>query len=160
MTIIKIIMISNIIVTDDATESSEKAISKAIELANQLKARLTLLHVIDNIEVPASLILGNDRVLIEGARSKIGKALEKGWNKRAKDLVEKLKNDKDILEIDSKCLTGNAAEKILEFANTNKTDIIVMGASRRLKGMSKIKALGSVTRKVSEFANCPVLIVH
>lgn len=153
-------MISNIIVTDDATESSEKAISKAIELANQLKARLTLLHVIDNIEVPASLILGNDRVLIEGARSKIGKALEKGWNKRAKDLVEKLKNDKDILEIDSKCLTGNAAEKILEFANTNKTDIIVMGASRRLKGMSKIKALGSVTRKVSEFANCPVLIVH
>lgn len=153
-------MISNIIVTDDATESSEKAISKAVELTKQLKARLTLLHVIDNIEIPASLILGNDEVLIEGARSTIGKSLEKGWNKRAKDLIEKLKNDKDILEIDSKCLSGNAAEKILEFSNTNKIDIIVMGASRRLKGMSKIKALGSVTRKVSELANCPVLIVH
>lgn len=153
-------MISNIIVTDDATESSEKAIAKAVELTKQLKARLTILHIIDDIEVPASLILGNDQVLIEGARSKIGKALAKGWNKRAKDLIEKLKNDKDILEIDSKSLSGNAAEKILEFANTNKTDIIVMGASQRLKGMSKLKALGSVTRKVSELASCPVLIVH
>ena len=141
-------MISNIVVTDDATESSEKAITKAVELTQQLEARLTLLHVIDNIEVPASLILGNDKVLIEGARSKIGKALEKGWNKRVKDLIEKLRDDKDILAIDSKCLSGNAAEKILEFVNTNKTDIIVMGASRRLKGMSKIKALGSVTRKL------------
>lgn len=153
-------MISNIVVTDYATESSEKAIAKAVELTKQLKARLTLLHIINNIEVPASLILGNDKVLIESARSKIGKALEKGWNKRAQDFVEKLKNDKDILEIDSKCLTGNPAEKILEFGNTNKTDIIVIGASLRLKGMSKIKALGGVTRKVSELANYPVLIVH
>ncbi|HEU5119491.1 MAG TPA: universal stress protein [Candidatus Nitrosocosmicus sp.] len=153
-------MISNIIVTDDATESSEKAIAKAVEIAKQLNAHLTLIHVINNIEIPASLILGNDRVLIENSRSKIGRALEKGWNKRSKDLIEKLNNDKDIIGIDSKCLTGNAAEKILEFANTNKTDIIVMGASHRLKGISKIKALGSVTRKVSELANCPVLVVH
>jgi nucleotide-binding universal stress UspA family protein len=153
-------MISNIIVTDDATESSEKAIEKAIELTKQLKAHLTLLHVIDNIEVPASLILGNDRVLIERARRSIGQALEKGWNKRAKDTIVKLKDERGVTEIDSKCLTGNAAEKILEFADANKTDIIVMGASRRLKGISKIKALGSVTRRVSEMANCPVLVVH
>jgi nucleotide-binding universal stress UspA family protein len=33
-------------------------------------------------------------------------------------------------------------------------------ASARLKGLSKIKALGSVTRKVSEMADCPVLIIH
>ena len=153
-------MIQNIIVTDDATESSEKAISKAVELARQLKSHLTLLHVIDKIEIPASLILGNDKVLVECARSKIGKALQKGWDKRAQDMIQKLKNDKDILEIDAKCLSGNAREKILEFANTNKTDIIVMGAGRRLKGISKIKALGSVTRRVSEQADCPVLIVH
>jgi len=38
--------------------------------------------------------------------------------------------------------------------------MIVMGSSNRLKGISKIKALGSVARKVSELADCPVLIVH
>ncbi len=151
-------MISNIVVTDDGTESSEKAIEQASELAKQLNARLTLFHVIDNIEVPASLILGNDRVLIERARKSIAQALEKGWNKRAKGRIEKL-NERKIIT-DSKCLTGHAAETILEFADANRTDMIVMGASRRLKGVSKIKALGSVTRKVSELANCPVLIVH
>jgi nucleotide-binding universal stress UspA family protein len=51
------------------------------------------------------------------------------------------------------------AEQILRFAKNNKMDLIVMG-SRRLKGVLKIKALGSVTRKVSEIADCPVLIVH
>jgi nucleotide-binding universal stress UspA family protein len=38
--------------------------------------------------------------------------------------------------------------------------MIVMGSSNRLKGISKIKALGSVTRKVSELADWPVLIIH
>ena len=46
-------------------------------------------------------------------------------------------------------------EQILRFAKNNKIDMIVMG-SQRLKGISKIKALGSVTRKVSESADCPV----
>jgi nucleotide-binding universal stress UspA family protein len=41
----------------------------------------------------------------------------------------------------------------------NEVDLVVMG-SRRLKGASRIKALGSVARKVSEIAECPVLIVH
>jgi len=35
-----------------------------------------------------------------------------------------------------------------------------MGSSNRIKGISKIKALGSVIRKISELVYCPVLIVH
>ena len=106
------------------------------------------------------MILGNDRVLIESARCKIGHALQKGWNKRAKDMIEELKTNKDILEIDCKCLTGNASEKILEYANTNKTDIIVMGASRRLKSMSKIRHLAVLQEKYQNLLIAPVLIIH
>ena len=54
---------------------------------------------------------------------------------------------------------GQPAEQILRFVKNNEIDMIVMG-SHRLKGLSKIKALGSVTRKVSESAECPVLIVR
>jgi nucleotide-binding universal stress UspA family protein len=32
--------------------------------------------------------------------------------------------------------------------------------SKRLEAISKIKALGSVARKVSEAAECPVLLIH
>ncbi|MBA2267126.1 MAG: universal stress protein [Thermoproteota archaeon] len=153
-------MISNIVVTDDGAETSDKAIVEASELAKHMNVKLTLLHVIDDIEIPASLILGNNRVVIERAQRSIGKALEKGWNQRAKTIMNKLMKDDNIASIDSKCLNGVASEQILEFIDSNKVDMVVMGSSRRLKGVSKIRALGSVTRNVSELARCPVLIIH
>jgi len=67
--------------------------------------------------------------------------------------------ERDNVALRGECKHGSAAEQILRFAKTNKIDMIIMG-SRRLKGLSKINALGSVTRKVSEIADCPVLIVH
>ena len=71
--------------------------------------------------------------------------------------IHQIENDKVALR--GECRNGSAAEQILRFVKNNKIDIIVMG-SQRLKGLSKIKALGSVTRKVSESTDCPVLIVH
>lgn len=53
----------------------------------------------------------------------------------------------------------NAAETILEFAKKEKSDLIIIG-STGLGGFSKIKALGSVSRMVSERAKCPVMIIH
>jgi nucleotide-binding universal stress UspA family protein len=152
-------MIHNIIVTDDGTEVSDRAIDVACEIAKPSNANLTLLYVIDPIEDPDSMIFGNNKELIEQARlMNIGKPTENGWNKRAKEKIEKLNEQK--IKSGSECLIGPAAEKILEYADAKKADMIVMGSSNRLKGISKIKALGSVTRTVSELANCPVLIVH
>jgi nucleotide-binding universal stress UspA family protein len=51
------------------------------------------------------------------------------------------------------------ADEIIRFANANKIDMIIVG-SRRLETISRIKALGSVARKVSETAECPVMIIH
>ncbi len=84
--------------------------------------------------------------------------MENTWHKRAQEKIKKLRGQNH--QSDSKCLTGDIAEKILEYAHDKKVDMIVMGSSNRLKGISKIKALGSVTRKVSELADCPVLIIH
>jgi nucleotide-binding universal stress UspA family protein len=44
-------------------------------------------------------------------------------------------------------------------ANEEKSDLIIIG-SIGLGGVSKIKALGSVSRAVSERAKCSVMIVH
>ena len=67
--------------------------------------------------------------------------------------------ESDNVDLTGECRYGSAAEQILRFAKSNKIDMIVMG-SRRLKGILKIKALGSIARKVSEIADCPVLVVH
>ena len=144
-------MIKNILVTDDGTEVSNRAFEVASEIAKPFNAHVTLLYVVDLIEDPNTMIFGNNKDLIEKAKlMNLKTSKENQWIKKVQQNITS----------ESICLTGNAAEKILEYASTKKVDMIVMGSSNRLKGISKIKALGSVTRKVSELADCPVLIVH
>ena len=95
--------------------------------------------------------------LINRAKRSIRRELERGWDKLIE--IKTHETEKNNVNLSGECRYGSAADQILRFAKNNKIDTIVMG-SRRLKGVSKIKALGSVTRKVSELAECPVLIVH
>ena len=152
-------MISKILVPHDGTEMSDKALQKATELANAFKAQVVLLHVIEQIPVPPSLLLGNDTVLINRARRSLRRELEEAWNKMASLKIQDMKKLNVDVDATCECSAGGATEKIIQFAKKNKVDIIVMG-SQRFKGVSKIRALGSVTRKVSEMTDCPVLIVH
>ncbi|MEM2786014.1 MAG: universal stress protein, partial [Candidatus Nitrosotenuis sp.] len=56
-------------------------------------------------------------------------------------------------------VNGNIADEILREAKATPASLIVIG-SQGLRGISRIKSLGSVSRKVSELAHCPVLIVR
>jgi nucleotide-binding universal stress UspA family protein len=150
-------MISRILVPHDGTEMSDKAVEKAVELAKALDAQLILLHIIEQIPIPPSIMLGSDPVLINRARRSVKRELEQGWNKLAEIKMHDLEKNKVRITCD--CLVGSAADQILRYAKSSKIDMIVM-ASHSLRGLSKIKALGSITRKVSEMANCPVLIIH
>jgi nucleotide-binding universal stress UspA family protein len=57
-------------------------------------------------------------------------------------------------------IIGNPTEVIIDVANNKqKVDLIIMG-STGLKGISKVRVLGSVSRHVCENAKCPVMLVH
>lgn len=150
--------IKKILVPHDGDQMSDKAVLYATELAKALGSEIMLLYVIQEIEVPATLLLGNDRVLIARARRNIAKSIEQRWNKFAAEKIKLLSLEK--LRVSSSIKNGDPAEQIVKFAKENQVDLIVMG-SRRLEGVSKIVvALGSVARKVSERASCPVMLVH
>lgn len=152
-------MIGKILVPHDGTEISNRAFERAIEFAKAFNTEILLLHVIQDIPVPSSLLLGNDRILISKAKRSIAKELEKGWNKMVQEkLIGKMLKD-DKIKIRSETIVGSPADEIIRFAKSNKIDMIIVG-SRRLEAISKIKALGSVARKVSEAAECPVMIIH
>lgn len=153
-----IMEIKRILVPPDGNQMSDKAVLYASKFAKALNAEIILLYVIEEIEVPATLLLGNDRVLIERARRSIQRELERNWNRFVQEKVKSLSAEKIGVSTDIR--TGDAAEQIVKFAKENQADLIVMG-SRRLEGVSKIVvALGSVARKVSERAFCPVMLVH
>lgn len=151
--------IRKILVPHDGDQMSDKAVVYAAELAKALNAEVTLLYIIEEIEIPPTLLLGNDRVLIERARRSIAKTVEERWKNFANEKIKLLSSEK--VKVSSEVRMGDdAAGQIVRYSRETGSDLIVMG-SRRLEGVSKIVvALGSVARKVSERASCPVMLVH
>ncbi|HEU5172137.1 MAG TPA: universal stress protein [Nitrososphaeraceae archaeon] len=153
-------MTSKILLPHDGTEISDKALDKAKEFAKAFNAELYILHVIEHIPIPPSLILGNDRQWIAESRRSIAKKLEEGWLKMAKEKINPFL-EKENIKFNTTVLTAEkpVSEQILKFATDKKVNLIIVG-NQRLNKISKIKALGSVSRKISENADCPVMIIH
>ncbi len=153
-------MTSKILLPHDGTEISYKALEKSKEFAKAFNAELYILHVIEHIPIPPSLILGNERQWIAESRRSIAKKLKEGWLKMAKEKINPVL-EKENIKFNTSVLTDEQplSEQILKFASDNKVNLIIVG-SKRLNKISKIKALGSVSRKISENADCPVMIIH
>lgn len=153
-------MTSKILLPHDGTEISDRALDKAKEFAKAFNAELYILHVIEHIPIPPSLILGNDRRWIAESRRSIAKKLKEGWLKMAKEKINPFL-EKENIKFNTTVLTDeqSVSEQILKFATDKKVNLIIVG-NQRLNKISKIKALGSVSRKISENADCPVMIIH
>ncbi len=155
--------IAKILLPHDGTEMSDRAVDKAKEFAKAFDAELLILHVIEHVPIPPSYILGNERVWIDRTRRSISRKLEEAWMKMVQ---EKLINGliKENIKATPRVLVGNTinsiSDQILKFAKDNQVDLIIMGSERLEKRISKDKALGSVSRGVSERASCPVVLIH
>jgi nucleotide-binding universal stress UspA family protein len=76
------------------------------------------------------------------------------WMKRKKSV-----RAKKGIKAQTKIVVRRPADQILKFAEKEKIDLIVIG-STRLKGLARVRALGSVSRNVAAKAPCPVLTVR
>lgn len=149
-------MYKKILVPHDGSKYSERAVEKAILLARLSGARILFV----NSTVLPSLIY----TFQEAANAAINEVAQKlvdssgdVSSKILRSLV--LQAKKKGVEASLMHRVGDPAEVILSVEKAEGADLIVMG-SRGLSGLSKLRALGSVTRKVSEHSRCPVLIVH
>jgi nucleotide-binding universal stress UspA family protein len=147
-----------ILVPHDGTEMSDKALSRAIGFAKAFGSEIIIVHIVDSRFVPPSTTLSliSDKTTLENAKTQLIRILKSGAELMLKDRIEKAKEGgvsaRFILGI------GSPAEEIVSIANAEKAEMIVIG-SMQLKG-DKIITLGSVARKVSEAASCPVMIVR
>ncbi|MFZ8908871.1 MAG: universal stress protein [Nitrosopumilaceae archaeon] len=151
-------MLTKILVPYDGSKYSVKALTRATELAHNLDSEIILFSVVNVGYVSPPGLLGI-------IKSKKEKDTIKKWSKSVKADTEKmLKNA--LKKCESKGITasyviseGEISSKILDFASKKKISLIVIG-SHGLHGIGKLKTLGSVSRRVSENAKCPVLIVR
>lgn len=135
-----------ILVAHDGSKSSDKALKKAVELAVNFNASLTVLSVIPELYLTE---------LSDMDRSKIFEAL----SRETVEAMEKIRKSLTGKSIEVKTLIrqGDPAEKILETAQKMKADLVITGSHGK-HGTKKF-LLGSVSSKVVDYSKCPVMVV-
>ena len=149
---------SRILVPYDGSSYSKRALSKAIEIAKKDDSKIDIISImsLDYIQPPGGL-LGMVSPSSINAIKKITASVKKETEQMLTSKVSKCR--KEGIKADSKVLSGSTADQILKYAKQKNISLIVIG-SQGLHGIKKLKVLGSTSRKVSEHASCPVLIVR
>ena len=137
-------MMKNILVPVDGSEGADRAIEKAVMLAQTCGAKLNFLYVANINQLAINAVL-SDAIL--DSVTKAGNVILD----RALEMVPAGVAKESFSD------TGSPAVVILDFAETNDIDLIVMG-SRGL-GVVKGVLLGSVSQYVVEQSKCPVLVI-
>ncbi len=147
-----------ILVPYDGSQYAKKALIEALEIAKAFQSKVYILTV---FEIASDVPPGFLHDVINKKLNKIKRDImtsNKFFNKtKLQRQIDEYK--KYGVEVEVEAVIGRATNSILKFSKSNKIELIVIG-SKGLTGMSKIGTLGSVSRKVSEEAKCPVLIIR
>jgi len=148
-------MVSKILLPSDGSETAQKAVEYAIELAKQLNASITILSVVDRRSIIAQTVPAEDTAL------NVAEPVEDYLRRAAEEFVESIKYmcDYNGIRSESVIRTGHPVEDIVEEAKKSRADLIIMGSHGRSALAAAV--LGSVTYGViHNETDVPVLIVR
>lgn len=139
-----------IMIATDGSESVRKAVETAVEFAKLSGAKLYAVYVIASGKPlrPYPKDVGWERATFEHFRAE---------GREATAYVENSGKTANV-EVESVILEGNPAHEIVDFAEKNDIDLIIMGTLGRT-GIQKF-LLGSVAENVVRHSRKPVLVVR
>jgi nucleotide-binding universal stress UspA family protein len=140
-----------IMVATDGSELVRKAVDSAIEIAKSSNAKLYAVHVIAQGDYYSSMPLSID---VEWM-----KAMEEHLRIQGKEAIDYVENAVRAanVEVEPVILEGNPANEIVDFAEKNDIDLIVMGTQGKT-GIQRF-LIGSVAENVVRHSNKTVLVV-
>lgn len=149
-------MIKTILVPVDGSEHANKAIVLASDLAQKYDARLIALNVMTEAgseRVPPEL---RDYERLEHVRVTERSVLDSESERILSDAKLQAR-EKGAPKVETVRRSGDAAAIILEVANDQSADVIVMGS----RGLGNVKGLllGSVSHKVAQLSECNCITV-
>jgi nucleotide-binding universal stress UspA family protein len=142
-----------ILVAVDGSEISKQALHEAIGLAKDQKAKLRIVHVVDEYFVDYSGI-GIDYDKYEASMKKYGLKILK----EMEEIARQSNTEFESKLIELKTNQGRIEQKIIEEAKNWPADLIVIGTHGR-RGLSHL-FLGSVAEGVVRIAPMPVLLIR
>lgn len=144
--------IKHILVATDFSETSNFAILRAVELAKNAKASLSIVHVVQKKPV--------DKWLDNSLKNLLPKNLWVTTEEHKSTLLQKQITQLINLKykVDFKLLSaGNSAKKLLQYAKKNNIDLLVIGAHGKYSIRDSF--VGTTAEYVIKKTRCPVLIV-
>jgi nucleotide-binding universal stress UspA family protein len=138
-------MFKRILLASDGSDHSVRAAKKAAELAKlNADSEITVVYVIDGQTSKEDVLHNPGRTVVEEKR------------KMRLQPVTSLLNSEN-LNFKLEKLLGEPGPAIVDYANKNQFDVVVVG-SRGLNGLQEM-VLGSVSHKVAKRVKAPVMIV-
>jgi nucleotide-binding universal stress UspA family protein len=138
-------MYDRILLPTDGSRGNSRAVEQAIGLAAQSDARLHVLFVVEDLPYAPEMMDGQ----VEARLREIGEEAISDIRQRADDAG---------VSVETALEDGTPHQSILEYADEEGMDLIVMGTHGR-SGLDRY-LLGSVTERVVRGADTPVLTVR
>jgi nucleotide-binding universal stress UspA family protein len=140
-------MFERILVAVDGSKHSDAAFDVAANMAQKYGSQLYVLHVFQGGIGTTTFVSPG----VEDELRSVGQDILASYERKLKER-EDLRNARVLLQ------QGDAAQRIMETANTEECGLIVIGS--RGRGSFKELLLGSISHKVTNHASCPVLVVR
>ena len=133
--------IRSILVTTDFSEGTAEALKYAFSFAMECRARLTLLHVVDQVTVESSV--KSSLPTIDAIRQRLEELVPGEVRQRSK--------------VKTRVEVGVPYSTVLEIQKSEKADLLVMNVHG--KSLIDRALLGSTAERVVRAAVCPVLLI-
>ena len=137
-------MFENILVAVDGSKHSDVAFDAGMDIAQKYGSQVFVLHVFQGGTGSGTLVSPG----FEDDMRSIGQQVLDSYEAKVKE--RRLQNVSMLLQM------GDAAQRIMETTNEIKCGLLILGS--RGRGGFKELLLGSVSHKVTNHADCPVLI--
>jgi nucleotide-binding universal stress UspA family protein len=140
-----------ILVAIDGSKHSARIVDYASDLAKSTSAKVVLVYVMPEVSIPPGYKEYADVERLDPSSyfDAVGKQV-------IKDMGERI--EKKGVKFEGVYEVGNPAATILDKAKSREAIFIVMGV-HGLHGLARIRALGSVARRVIENSSIPVVLV-
>ncbi|MGA1822993.1 MAG: universal stress protein [Thermoplasmatota archaeon] len=140
-----------ILVPVDGSDLSKNALAKALSLAENFGAKVTILHVHEPLDMNILGVTGEHEFLADYRKSDplkniVGPMMDE-YRGIAKEAGKKIK---------TMIAEGNPADEIIK--RSKKFDLVIMGTHGR-SGLRHL-LIGGVAEKVVRHAYCPVLLIR
>ena len=144
-------MFESILVGTDGSDAAGAAVARAVRLASALGARLQIVSAYEPVSERHLRI----------KRVQVPSDVQVNMREEVLALLESARDDAEaagVSRIETFARVGDAADAILDVAEEQGSDLIVVG-NKGMTGATRF-LLGSVPNKVSHHAPCSVLIVR